>query len=67
MPKNSEKREILLLYSAKLEGNGVTKRHTCCALAFERLAACLRRRVKGPGNRRPETRVNNKEYNKAIR
>ena len=50
MPKNSEKRKILLLYSAQLEGNGVTKIHTCSALAFGRLHACLRRRVKGPGN-----------------
>ena len=41
-------------------GNGVTKRHTCCALAFGRLAACLRRRVKGPGNglRRGQTTKN---------
>ena len=59
MPKNSEKREILLLYSA-MEGNGVTKIHTCSALAFERLAACLRRRVKGAGNglRRGQTTKN---------
>ena len=58
MPKDSEKRKILLLYSAKLEGNGVTKKHTfwktCCMLATTR---------KGT-RQRPETRANNKEYNK---